>query len=433
MNSIWVEGTERPSFAKLTENIKTDVLIIGGGMAGILCGYMLKKAGVDCVLLEADRICGGVTQNTTAKISAQHGLLYHKLIKRFGEEKAKLYLQAQLDARDEYFKLCQGLGCDCQTKTSYVYSIDKPAKLEKELAALWRLGLKAEYVRSLPLPIKTAGAVAIANQGQFHPLKFALKLAEELAVYENTRVIKLLPDGVLTHRGKIRCKKTVVATHFPLFNARGGYFLKMYQHRSYVIALEGASDVDGIYVDDDDKGLSFRNYGNLLLLGGGAHRTGKKGGAWQELVAFARAHYGKAKLVCQWATQDCMTLDQVPYIGQYSKSTPNLYVATGFNKWGMTSSMVAAKLLTDLLLGKENDYAAVFSPSRSVFRPQLAINVAESLLGLLTPTVPRCPHLGCALKYNPYEHTWDCSCHGSRFTEEGRLINNPANRNKKIR
>ncbi len=184
--------------------------------------------------------------------------------------------------------------------------------------------------------------------------------------------------------------------------------------------------MNGMYVDESNMGLSFRNHGELLLLGGGGHRTGKQGGCWQELERFAKEHYPSAEAVCRWATQDCMTLDGIPYVGQYAKSTPDIYVATGFNKCGMTNAMAAANLLCDLVVGKPNPCANVFSPSRTVLRPQLALNAWESAVGLLTPTAPRCPHLGCALKYNRAEHTWDCPCHGSRFTEDGELINNPA-------
>ncbi|MBQ4161015.1 MAG: FAD-dependent oxidoreductase, partial [Clostridia bacterium] len=152
----------------------------------------------------------------------------------------------------------------------------------------------------------------------------------------------------------------------------------------------------------------------------------KQGGNWQALSRFAARHYPQASEAGRWAAQDCMTLDDIPYIGQYSKGTSSLYVATGFNKWGMTSAMVAAMLLTDMVLEKANPYATVFSPSRQIFRPQLAVNTFEAIAGLLTPRVPRCPHMGCALKYNPQEHSWDCSCHGSRFTKQGEVIDNPA-------
>ncbi len=432
MESIWEMGVERTAFAPLTKDIKTDVLIVGGGLAGVLCAYMLKNAGVDCVLVEADRIGGGVTQNTTAKITLQHGLLYDKLLTRFGYEKARLYLEAQKKAMGEYACLCRDISCDYERKDAYVYTIDDRKKLEKEAAALQKLGLQAEFHASLSLPFPIAGAVCVKDQAQFHPLKFITAIAEKLPIYENTKVVALAPHKAITPHGEITCKKMIIATHFPILNTHGGYFLKMYQHRSYVLALEGAQNVDGMYVDENEKGLSFRNYGDLLLLGGGAHRTGKKGGNWRELEAFAQKYYPRAKTVARWATQDCMTLDAVPYIGQYSPNTPDLFVATGFNKWGMTSSMVAAMILTELVQDKDSANAAVFSPMRSILHPQLAVNAFESVVGLLTPTVPRCPHLGCALRYNRAEHSWDCPCHGSRFSENGELLNNPATDDKKM-
>jgi len=432
MESIWEMGVKRTAFAPLTKDIKTDVLIVGGGLAGVLCAYMLKDAGVDCVLVEADRIGGGVTQNTTAKITLQHGLLYDKLLARFGYEKARLYLETQKKAMGEYARLCRDISCDYMSKDAYVYSLDDRRKLEKEVLALQRLGLQAEFCVSSSLPFPIAGAVRVKDQAQFHTLKFITAIAEKLPIYENTKVVAMTPHKAITPRGEITCKKMIIATHFPILNKHGGYFLKMYQHRSYVLALEGAQDVGGMYVDENEKGLSFRNYGNLLLLGGGAHRTGKKGGNWRELEAFAQKYYPRAKTVARWATQDCMTLDAVPYIGQYSPNTPDLFVATGFNKWGMTSSMVAAMILTELVQDKDSAYAAVFSPMRSILHPQLAVNAFESVVGLLTPTVPRCPHLGCALRYNRAEHSWDCPCHGSRFSENGELLNNPATDDKKM-
>lgn len=426
IHSIWGETAEHIHFAPLKENKNTDVLVIGGGITGILCAYLLKEAGVDCILLEADRICSGITKNTTAKITLAHGLLYDKLIKCFGRDKARLYLEAQLQACEKYAELCREISCDYERKDAYVYSLNDRKKIEREVDALKRLGIEAEFLEKLPLPFQVAGAVCVRDQAEFHPLKFAFAVAKDLPIYENTKVLELGPRKAVTQYGTITCKKIIVATHFPILNKHGSYFLKLYQHRSYVLALKGAPDVGGMYVDEADTGLSLRNYQNLLLLGGGGHRTGKRGGNWQELEAFANKHYPDAKIVSKWATQDCMTLDGVPYIGQYSRRTPNLYVATGFNKWGMSSSMVAAMILSDLTRGKTNQYAEVFSPSRSMLHPQLAVNAFESAIGLLTPTKPRCPHLGCALKYNRAEHTWDCPCHGSRFTEDGKLIDNPA-------
>lgn len=432
MESIWQETVKRPDFPTLQRDTKTDVLIIGGGMAGLLCAYRLEQAGVDYLLVEADRICSKITRDTTAKVTVQHGLIYDHLIRTFGPERAKAYYRANQAALKEIRELCQSAGCDFQEQDSYVYALKDRERLEQELAAMVQLGIPATLETSPALPFPTEGAVKVPRQGQFHPLKFAYALAENLNICEDTKVLELAPHRAKTNRGDISADKIVVATHFPMVSKHGSFFLKLYQHRSYVLALKHTAPVPGMYVDEAQTGLSFRQYGDLLLLGGGSHRTGKQGGGWAELRRFARLFYPGAQEVAHWATQDCMSLDGVPYIGPYSAGSQDLFVATGFNKWGMTTSMAAASILTDLVQGKENPYAAVFSPSRSVLRPQLAVNAWESLCGLLRPTAPRCPHMGCALRYNHAEHSWDCSCHGSRFTESGRLINNPASDDKQM-
>lgn len=432
MDSIWTKTVQLPWFEPLRTDLKTDVLIVGGGMAGLLCAQALEEAGADYVLVEADRICSGATKNTTAKITAQHGLIYDRLIREFGVEKARLYLEANRAALERYRALCRTISCDFEEKDAFVYSADDRKKLDRELAALDRLGAEAEFVPQLPLPVSAVGAIRFAHQAQFHPLKFAAGIAQGLRIFEHTKVLELMPGGAVTAGGAISAEKIVIATHFPVLNKHGGYFLKLYQHRSYVLALENGPAVDGMYIDEKEGGLSFRSCGELLLLGGGSHRTGKRGGGWRELEAFARSHCPGSREKARWAAQDCMSLDGVPYIGPYSPGTPSLYVAAGFNKWGMSSAMVSAMLLADLLLGRSNPWAAVFDPGRTVLRPQLAVNALESVLGLLTPTVPRCPHMGCALRYNAEEHSWDCPCHGSRFGNDGQLIDNPATDDKRL-
>lgn len=431
MDSVWEKTSSGFGFESLKQDIKTDVLIIGGGMAGILCAYLLERTGIPYVLVEAQTIGSGITKNTTAKITSQHGLIYHKLIREFHVDQARQYLEANELALAKYRTLCRNIDCDFEEKTSYVYSLDNRQKIEKEIAALEKLGAHPEFVDQLSLPIPVAGAVKIPHQAQFHPLKFINAISKGLHIYELTAVRELVGTTAITDHGKITANRIIVTTHFPFLNKHGSYFLKMYQHRSYVLALKNAPNVNGIYIDEAQNGLSFRNYQNLLIVGGGGHRTGKKGGNWKELRDFTKRYYPNAKETYHWATQDCMTLDGIPYIGAYSSSTKNLYVATGFNKWGMTSSMISAMILCDLVQGKPNPYEKVFSPSRTILRPQLAINALEAVVNLLTPTTKRCPHLGCALKWNPIEHTWDCPCHGSRFTEDGRLIDNPSTQNLK--
>lgn len=424
--SVWSANVSLPGFNKLNGDKKTDVLIIGGGICGLLCAYFLKQAGINYILVEGNKIASGITKNTTAKITSQHGLIYSKLIRNFGKEKAQLYLSANQNALKEYENICRSIDCDFEQKPAYTYSLTDRARIEDEVTAVNALGFPASFAEKLELPFNTKGAVCFPMQAQFNPLKFLAQIAKDLNIYENTFIRDITPSAAICDSGKITAKKIIIATHFPFINKHGSYFLKLYQHRSYVSAFENAPSLSGMYVDENLKGMSFRTYNNLLLIGGGSHRTGKQGGNREEINEFAKKHYPNATLSYEWATQDCMSIDSVPYIGRYSKNTPSLYVASGFNKWGMTSSMVAAKLLCDMVQDKNNDFEKVFSPQRNILKPQLLANGFEATVNLLTPTPRRCPHLGCALKWNKAERTWDCPCHGSRFEENGKLIDNPA-------
>lgn len=468
MQSLWSDTKELPSFGSFLDfqqeqcnrekisseqqekelyDYKTEILIIGGGLAGILCAYQLQKNHVPYVLVEADTICSGMTKDTTAKISAQHRLIYGKIMEEFGLEKAQMYYRANENALERYRQMCRKIDCDYEEKDSYVYSVHDPHKLLLELETMEKIGHPVELVEHVPIPIETIGAVRFQNQAQFHPLKFIAAIAKDLCILEHTKVIELAPHLAKTNHGVIHANQMIIATHYPMLNKHGAYFLKMYQSRSYVIAYsnpgtDGMTDgkasafqntqkrnplqVNGMYVDDADTGYSFRNYKDMLLIGGSGKRTGKRSGKWEQLSIFAGKNYPNARERYRWAAQDCMTLDGIPYIGRYAKNTEGLYVATGFNKWGMTSAMAAAEILTDQILGRDNPNAPVFDPQRTMVRKQLFVNGAEATANLLTPSRNRCSHLGCALKWNPEERSWDCPCHGSRFEEDGTLINNPA-------
>lgn len=426
MDSIWGADVQMPRFPQLDKDLHTDVLIIGGGLVGLLCAWNLNRAGIDCVLIEQNRLMQGVSGRTTAKLTSQHGLIYGKLLKKFGVEQPRLYWQANQNALAELSALAETAACDYKLENNYIYATDGTQKLEAEMAACEKLGLPARWEESLPLPFPVTGAIGFSGQAQFHPLKLAAHIAKGLQIFENTKALAFLGNQVQTPKGTISAENIIVATHFPMLNKHGAYFLKLYQQRSYVIALENAPKIDGMYLDSGESGLSIRSAGKWLLLGGGGHRTGKEGLGWRLPELAAEKFYPKAQIAARWATQDCMSLDGMPYIGRYSKTTPNLYVATGFQKWGMSSSMLSAMLLTDLIRGKENPYAELFSPSRSMLHKQLLCNGVETTMNLLRPTKPRCPHLGCALRWNKEEHSWDCPCHGSRFDKSGKVLNNPA-------
>lgn len=429
-NSIWIQECEIGPFPQLENDLKTDVLIIGGGLAGVLCAYNLQKQGIPYTLIESGRICHGVTCGTTAKITSQHGLIYHKLIRQFGVSAARKYWEANEWAVNQFRLLSQSRDCEFKEIDHIIYSAEGENKLAEEIEALRLLEIPAVYVADLELPFQ-AGGILFPKQAQFHPLKFVSNIVGDLNLYEHTPACKIEGNVVQTPCGKITAEKIIVATHFPVLNKHGGFFLKLYQERSYVVALENAPLYKRMYRDAEKSGFSFRNYRDYLIVGGGSHRTGKKGSGWKELEFFQQKYYPDSKIVARWANQDCITLDGLPYIGRYSKNTPNLYVATGFNKWGMTSAMLASNILVDLIQGNQNPLSFLFEPSRSICRPQLACNIAESALNLVTPTVPRCPHMGCALKWNKFEHSWDCPCHGSRFSKDGEVLNHPAVSNLK--
>ncbi len=415
-----------PQFPQLESSLHTDVLIIGGGLTGLLCARLLTNAGIDCALIEQGRLMQGVSGRTTAKLTSQHGLIYGKLLRKYGPEQARLYWQANQDAIDNLRMLAGNADCDFTLQNNYIYATGDTKPLEEEMAAYEGLRLPARWERSLPLPFPVTGALCFPNQAQFHPMKLAGHIAKGLKIYEHTKALTFADNRVQIPKGTVTAERIIVATHFPLLNKHGSFFIKLYQQRSYMIALENAPQLEGMYLDSAENGLSLRRVGKWLLLGGGGHRTGKQGLGWKLPELAAKEYFPQSQIATRWAAQDCMSLDGMPYIGRYSRATPNLYVATGLNKWGMSSAMAAAMLLTDLIRGRENPYISLFSPSRSILHRQLLYNSAETALNLLRPTVPRCPHLGCALHWNAEEHSWDCSCHGSRFDESGKVLDNPA-------
>ncbi len=431
MDSLWNDGVKIQNFTPLSGDQYADVLIIGGGMAGILCAHRLKQQGVDCLLLEADRVGGGTTHGTTAKITAQHGLCYRKLLMRHGADYARGYYDANTAAIEEYRRLATTVPCDFVTTDNLIYSRRSEWIIDSELEALDKIGRPASLAENLPLPFPTKGAVQFAEQASFHPLKFLAGLVKGLPICEQTPVLKLEGRTAYTPRGKVTADKIIIATHFPFLNTRGLYWMRLHQSRSYVLALKNAPLPTGMYMDEQDDGLSFRTHGEYLLLGGGGKRTGKPCGGFDPLERFAAKHYPAAETVYRWAAQDCMSLDGVPYIGQYAAGLPHLYVASGFNKWGMTSAMVAATLLTDLVLERPNPAADIFSPNRSPALLPLLSNIGSSAVGMLTPTLHRCTHLGCGLHYNRRERSWDCPCHGSRYDTDGQVLDGPAKNSHK--
>lgn len=473
--SLWVSTCEIEERGALTSDYSdTEAIVIGGGLAGVLTAYMLQEKGIDTMLVEADRIGKGVTGYTTGKITAQHNLIYDRLITSLGEEKAGQYAVANINAISEFKRIIEkeSIQCDFETKTACLYTTDKNKvkDLENEARAADKLNIpnlllsKEDIVsgKGWGLPFPAEAALAFYGQAQYHPLKFLKAIAQKLKIYEKTKVIDVIQGGsssapqgsekdiVVTEHGKITAKHVVFTCHFPFLILPGYYFARMYQERTYALALSACAAIDGIYLGIDEPAWSFRNYRDMLLLVGGAHRSGEntEGGNYQKLRDEAKKLYPNSAELYAWSTQDCMPLNGVPYIGGYATDRPDWYVATGFQKWGMSSSMVAADIISSMISKREYQVA---TRGADVFNPQkftIPASAAEFLddvktigAGLIKgafstpkedgesmqhPVPTRCTHMGCQVEWNPEEKSWDCPCHGSRFDTNGNVISGPA-------
>lgn len=442
MESIWSRTVEIPERDALEGNIKVDAAVIGAGMAGILTAYFLQESGLDTVVLEADRIAGGQTKNTTAKITSQHGLIYSDLIQKYGESRAGLYGEAHEAAIIQYAKLIhkRQIECHFERLPAYVYSVQDREKLMEEAEAAALLGLPASFQEQTKLPFKTVGAVRFDNQAQFHPLEFIRNISDDLVIYEKTRVHSVRGHEIYTDKGKVAAKHIIFTAHYPIINIPGFYFVRQHQERSYVVAYENVKKLNGMYYSIDKDGLSLRSHGDILLAGAGGHRTGENdcGDKYATVRRVAEKYFPEGTETAHWSAQDCMPHDRLPFIGLYSMLRPYWHVATGFQKWGMTSSMLAAMLIHDEIWNMENPYAILFSPQRihpAASFKNLMEDMGKSIQGLSKGVSlyfgkdknhRRCSHMGCALNWNEDEQSWDCPCHGSRFTEDGKLLDNPS-------
>ena len=491
MESIWREEADKINYPKLEENKETEICVVGAGIAGIITAYELTQKGKKVILLDRDTCVSGVTADTTAKITSQHGLIYNYLINEFGKEKAAKYLYANEEAIKRVKDIIDenNIDCDFEFKDAYVYTNDEKelVKIHQEVEAVKSLNFDAEYCTETSLPFKVLGAIKFKNQAQFNIMKYLqaiLKILENkgVEIYEQTKVVDVNKKdngyNVITENEKtIQANYVVLTTHYPIMNFPGFHFLKMYQDRSYVIAGETSGDLpNGMYITSDSPTISFRTIKKgdkeLLSIGGSDHKTGDNttflDENYEQLEKYAKTLYPDFQVQYKWSTQDCISLDKVPYIGEFSKMMPQIYIATGFKKWGMTTAHVAARIITDKIIGNEKEYDEVFSSLR--FNPiknhkefgnmlkqttySLVINklkvpkekledienddggiieyegekvgVYKDKNGEIYLIEPYCTHLGCELTWNNLEKTWDCPCHGSRFNYKGEVMNEPA-------
>ena len=385
MNSLWLSENKNDKFESLSNNIETDVCIIGAGIFGMTCGYYLSKAGLKVTIVEKDEIGHKTTGHTTAKITSQHGLFYTYLVDTYGESFAKDYLSANQDAIENIKNIINNekINCDFERQSSFVFTTNpsEVSQIKKEVDILNSLGLPANFVTKTGLPFEIAGAVQFQNQAQFNPIKYLNGLANSITknhgeIYTSTTVydVKHSDDMfyTFTPNGVISSKYVILASHYPFINFPGIYFFKMYQSSSYVIGIDTKKTLNnGMYITASSPTYSFRtaNYNGrkILLIGGSDHKTGTPlsyEDTYGALENYAKQLYPNCEILFRWDTRDCITLDKIPYIGRFSNTMENIYVGTGFNKWGMTSSNVAANIVCDMILGRKNEYAYVFDSTR---------------------------------------------------------------------
>ena len=439
--SLWLEGRDGDRRPPLDRDIGVDVVVAGAGIVGLTTALLLEREGLEVAVLEARRVGAGATGYTTAKLSSLHGLTYTKLVKSPGRGSARTYGEANEAGIARVFELAGELGIDCdlRRKPNYTYaehgSDPDEVRLEAELAR--ELGLPATYSGELDLPFPVAGAVQFDEQAEFHPVKYLDGLAAALRgqIFESTTAVGIGSGGVKTARGhRVRADHVVIATHLSFLD-RGLYFARCHPERSYVVAGRVADRPAGMYLSTESPAHSIRAHGEWLLVGGESHKTGQANAAerYERLSRWARERFA-LEPEFRWATQDHMPVDGVPYVGRHDLFSDDVWIATGFKKWGLALGTAAAELLTAQITGRDHPWAALFEPNRVraragglTFAKENA-NVAYHFVAdrVLKHGSPRCTHLGCLLDWNAAEETWDCPCHGSRFAASGEVIEGPA-------
>lgn len=530
MNSYWINSEKnKEKYNKLEKNIETDICIIGGGITGISTAYYLTKENLKVTVLDMGKIGFQTTGNSTAKITSQHGLFYKYLKDSKGEDFARLYYDANEDAIKNIKKIVEkeNIECDLECQSAYVLAANREEvqKVKDEVEVVRGFGGHAEYLEREDIDknlliLNPLAAIRFKNQAQFNSYKYTIELAKICKnlganIYENTKVVDVRDEKdyyyLETEDGyKIKAKYLVITTKYPIINIPGFYFMKMYQSTSYGISIPVKEKLfDGMYITSTNPKVSLRmakvdnniikdvvdgnieNYAKqdkenrkrvkekqnskkdneyVLIVVGADHKTGEKtdlSNSYKKLENIAKQIYPEGKVEDYWNTEDCITLDKIPYIGKYSSMWENAYVATGFNKWGITTSNIAANIITDMIIGRKNRYEDIFISTRvePVKNRQEVGNMLKETVsslvlkkfelpeseqaslkneegkiiqiegekvgaykdkeGRIYTIVPKCAHLGCELSWNNLDKTWDCPCHGSRYDYTGKMLYGP--------
>ena len=487
--SYWVDSTDPEPHPALQGDIEVDVAIVGAGIVGLTAARILKRAGKKVAVIEMDRMVRGVTGYTTAKVTSGHSLLYQQLESKHGEEAARSYAAANQEALEQMARWIEedGIDCDFERRPNFVYSETDSEKssIEKEVEAAQRAGLAVSLVTETNLPYQVSAAVRLDDQAQFHPRRYLLHFAKEIAgdgshIFENSRVVDVSEGDrceVKTKGGTVRAGHVILATHYPFWD-RGLFFPRVHPKRSYAVAgpIDASSAPDGMFISVDEPTRSIRTIPDgdrtLLMVGGNGHSTGQKydtENEYKDLERWMTERFGVSEVTHRWSTQDGVTVDLLPYAGTARRGTERIFTATGFGKWGMTNGTAAASVIADAILGKTNKYASLYDPHRvtvtasagkfatenaKVARHMVGDRIKHPQGGAFDDLAPGqaavqhvglgqvagyrdedgklhavsavCTHLGCIVTWNGAEKSWDCPCHGSRFDTEGKVLHGPA-------
>ena len=484
-HSYWnATAGEGPHFPSLAGDIEVDIAIVGGGIVGVTTARLLKDRGLRVALVEARRVGRQVTGKSTAKMSSQHGILYQTLEKKFGEDKARLYAEAQEAGISEIARLAQvhGIDADIEPMPAYVYTNDESyvGQIEKEVEIAKRLGLPASLTRDTGLPFDVLQAMRWDNQAQFHPTKYVAGLAATIPgdgshVFENSRAIDYEPTRVVTGGGTVTARHVVMATHLPLGQI-GLYYALAYPMAEPVVAAPIGRVPPGMYKNAEQPGHSIRTHkgadGQVWgIVAGNHYKPGHVDDEQRYIADIERwltDNFDAGPMRYRWVNEDYTAMDQAPFIGWSSSGGKGYLVATGFAAWGISNGTAAGMIIADLATGRENVWTAMFDATR--IKPVAGAGefvkenaeVAAHLVGGYLSRKPKsydelapgdaailkvdgenvaafrdeagkvhavsavCTHMGCLVGWNRTDRTWDCPCHGSRFELSGEVIHGPA-------
>ncbi|GKV65433.1 MULTISPECIES: FAD-dependent oxidoreductase [unclassified Sporosarcina] len=449
--SLWL-ATAGPQekYPPVQDDLSCEVVIIGGGLSGIANAYFLAKQGKDVVLLEKNSVLHGATGNSTGKLTAQHDLVYADLIKHFDTESAKTYFNANEDALQFARSIADTNELQAAHSALYSQTAKGTEDLMREKKAYEEIGIPFKLSgKASDLPFETANTLIIEDEAQIHPVRFGqklLKLAEEAGarIFEHSQVAKLDTDRhfvKLASSKQVSYQQLIICSHYPIEALAGMQIMKLDVERSYIAAAKTETSFMNQYIAVDNPKRSIRTATidgqSYLLLSAESHPAGAEKDTqihYDRIAEDLKTTFQHSDIVYKWSAQDPSTPDLVPYAGVISDSLPHVFISTGYRKWGLSNSLASARVISDAILGRENQAAELYSPGRTdfgaLFSQALLLTgrtVKEFAGGHIARTdSPICTHMGCRTRWNKGDQTWDCPCHGSRFRADGSVLEGPA-------